>query len=107
MSDPTTPEPIQVNADPKQAQLAAGIRQAGAAIGVIVAAFGFTGAAAKIGIVVAVAPQIAVVFCVVGPAIWAAVTALGQLSTRRHAKQLATIAADPRVPDEVVQTVTK
>lgn len=105
MSDPAPDAPIQVPADPKQAQLAAGIRQAGAALGIIAAAFGFSGMAGKIGIVVAVAPQIAIVLAVVGSAAWGAVTWIGQMATRKHAKQAAVMAAV--APDEVAQVVTK
>lgn len=98
MSEPAPP-PIQVSATPASAQIAAGIRQAGAALGIILAAFGLTAMSGKVGIVVSLAPQIAVLMTVVGPVIWGTVTAVGQLAARKRAKQAATMAA--AAPDSV------
>lgn len=85
-------DPIQVNATPKQAQIAAGIRQVGLSLGLIFAAFGCTAWANKVGIVVALAPQFAVILTIVGPIIWGGFIALGQMATRKQAKTLAVVA---------------
>lgn len=102
MSEPTQ-TPIVVNASPVQAQIASAIRQCGAALGIIFAAFGMTAWAGKLNIVVALAPQFAILLTVVGPLVWGAFIWVGQRATIKQAKTLATIAADPRVPDSVAQ----
>lgn len=99
----TDQPPIIVPAKPNEAQIAAGIRQAGAAAGIILAAFGATAMANKVGVVVTLAPQLAAIAVVVGPLVWGAVTWLGQMATRRQATHLASIAANPAVPDSVAQ----
>jgi hypothetical protein len=97
-----TPPPIVVPASPAQPQIAAGIRQVASALGIILGAFGMTQLAAKANIVVAVAPQIAAVLLIVGPALWGAGVWLGQLATRRHAQDAAAMAA--QLPDQVART---
>lgn len=110
MSEPTsdpgaTPAaPIQVSATPARAQIEAGIRQAGGAIGIILAAFGMTAWAHKIGVVVALAPQFAILLTILGPVIWGAFVWVGQLATRKQAKNLAITAA--AAPDSVAQVRT-
>lgn len=100
MSEPNT-APLQVNASATPAQMAAGIRQAAAILASIALTIGATAWAAKLNMVVALAPQIAQLLTLIAPLVIGAVVWIGQLSTRKQAKALATIAADPRVPDEV------
>lgn len=102
MTNDMTPPPIVVSASPAQPQIAAGVRQIAAALGVILAAFGMTGLANKANIVVSVAPQIATVLMVAGPLIWGAVTYFGQLATRKHAQDAAAMAA--QLPDQIAKT---
>lgn len=100
MSDPNT-APIEVNATPASAQLAAGIRQAAAILASIMLTVGAEAWAAKLHWVVVLAPQIAQLLTLIAPVVIAIVVWVGQLVTRKQAKALATIAADPRVPDTV------
>ncbi len=92
-------EPIQVSATPTQAQIAAGVRQIALSLGIIAAAFGFSGLATKANLVVSLAPQFAAILAIAGPAVWAAAAWLGQISTRSQAKKLAITAA--AAPDSV------
>jgi len=93
--------PIVVPADPREAQIAAGIRQVAGAVALIVAAFGASTLAAKANVVAALAPQFATLVVVLGPLLWGAVTYFGQIATRRQAQKLASLAANPKVPDDV------
>jgi hypothetical protein len=101
LSNLDTSAPIVVPATAAAPQLAAGIRQVALSAGVILGAFGASGLAAKANIVVAVAPEIAALLLIVGPSLWAAAMWLGQLATRKHAQQAATMAA--QLPDRVAQ----
>lgn len=101
MTQLDTSEPIVVPASAAKVQLAAGIRQIALSSGVVLGAFGASGLAAKANIVVAVAPDIAAILLIIGPALWGAGLWLGQLATRRHAQQAATMAA--QLPDAVAK----
>lgn len=101
MSNLDTSSPIVVSASPTKPQLAAGIRQAALAIGLIAGAFGMSGVAAKANIVVSVAPAIAELLVVVGPLVAAVAVWLGQMATRRHAQNAAAMAA--QLPDQVAK----
>ncbi len=90
-----------VSATPVRDQVTTGIRQVAAALAIILTAFGATAWAGKLGIVVSLAPQIAIVLTVCGPSIWLAVVWLGQRFTISRAKALAVMA--PLVPDEVAK----
>lgn len=99
----TDQPPIVVPSDPREAQIAAGIRQVGAAAAVIATSFGASALAAKVNIVSTLAPEFASIIVIVGPLVWAAVTALGQDATKRQAQRLASLAANPKVPDDVAR----
>ncbi len=94
----TDTPPIQVPATPVKPQIEAGIRQVALSIGIILGAFGLSGLATKANLIVTLAPQIATVLVIVGPALWGAAVWLGQLSTRKHAQDAATMAA--KLPDK-------
>lgn len=101
MSDPAS-TPIVVSANPVTTQIAAGIRQVGAALAIILTAFGATAMAGKIGVVVSLAPQFALILTILGPLVWGGITALGQLVTRAQAKKAVVMANN--LPDEIATT---
>lgn len=95
----TTEIPIVVHADPKQVQIEAGLRQAGLVVGTLAAAMGASKVAAGASIAVQLAPAIGSLagFGLAGLSfVW------GQLATRKHAKQAATMA--DALPDRVART---
>lgn len=100
MSDPNA-EPIQVNASATPAQIAAGIRQVATILASMALAMGATVWAAKLNMVVALAPQIAQLITIVSPFLIAGIVWLGQMATRKTAKKLAVVAA--AAPDDVAQ----
>ena len=102
MTNLDTSAPIVVSATPAKPQIEAGIRQVALSAGIILAAFGASGLASKANIIVTLAPQIAAILVVVGPALWAGAAYFGQLATRKHAVQAASMAA--QLPDRVAQT---
>ena len=97
-----TPPPIVVASNPTQVQVGAAIRQVALSAGVILGAFGASGLAAKANIVVAVAPEIAAILLIVGPALWAGAAWVGQMATRKHAQDAAAMAA--QLPDQIART---
>lgn len=101
MSNLDTSAPIVVPSNPVQPQLAAGIRQIATSAGVILAAFGASGLATQANIVVAVAPEIAAIMLIIGPALWGAGLWLGQMATRKHAQDAAAMAA--QLPDAIAK----
>lgn len=99
MTDPIAP--LQVNVSPAPAQIAAGIRQVAAILASIALTVGATAWAAKLNMVVALAPQIAQLLTLLAPLVLGGVVWIGQMETRKQAKVVAAIVADPRVPDDV------
>jgi hypothetical protein len=87
MPDETAPTPIEVNASPVQDQLWAGIRQIAPALMAFLIGRNL------------IQNDTAILLGVVGGIAWPIIA--GQLKTRRRAVDLATIANDKRVPDEV------
>jgi hypothetical protein len=83
-------------------QIGAAVRQVALSAGIILGAFGATGLAAKANIVVSVAPEIAAILLVVGPALWAGAAWVGQMATRKSAQQAVAMAA--QLPDTIAKT---
>ena len=96
--------PIAVNATPANDQITSAVRTVVLLISVMTALAGLASKHDLAGFIAYVqsAPFITAAGLVMGSVTFA----WGQLKTRRRAKQLATIAADPRVPDSVA-VVTK
>ena len=94
--------PIAVNATPANDQISAAVRTVVLLISVVTALAGLASKHDLAGFIAYVqsAPFITAAGLVMG----AGTFAWGQWKTRHRAKQLATIAADPRVPDSVAVT---
>jgi hypothetical protein len=88
MSDNNTAPQIEVNASPLPDQLWAGVRQIAPALTAFALGRHW------------IENDVAAVLMAVGGMAWPIIA--GQIKTRHRANQLANIAADPRVPNEVV-----
>lgn len=99
MSNLDNSKPIVVDATPAAPQLAAGIRQAALAVGMILSTLGLTAWAGKFDLIVSLATPIATLIVIVGPIIAGVAAWWGQMSTRHIAQKAATLAA--LQPDEV------
>jgi len=99
MTDNTTP-PIQANPTPVTDQAASAIRTVLLCIGVVSALAGFVAKRDLAGFIAYMQSSDFLaamsLLLAAGSFVW------GQWKTRHRAKQLATVAADPRVPDEVI-----
>lgn len=95
---PTPPTPIQVNADPKVDQLAAGVRQLALALGVLAGAFGF---AKYTHILDLIATQAAPIAMGIGGITTVVAAVVGQLKTRAISQKAATMAS--ALPDSIAQ----
>ena len=103
MPDDTNETPqIAVNATPANDQIAAAVRTVVLLISVVTALAGLASKHDLVGFIAYVqsAPFITAAGLVMG----AGTFAWGQWKTRHRAKQLASIAADPRTPDAVAVT---
>lgn len=92
--------PMQANPTPTTDQAAAAVRTVLLCIGVITALAGFVAKRDLAGFITYM--QSSEFAAALGLLLAAATFAWGQWKTRHRAKQLATVAADPRVPDEVI-----
>lgn len=103
MADNEVP-PIVVNPTPTQDQVSSGIRSAVLVVGAVGAILGFVGKHDLAGLITylqsAAFLPAAFAIATVGSFLW------GQLKTRHRAKQLAIVAASPRVSNEVIRLTT-
>ncbi len=99
MSDDNETPPIAVNASPVNDQVASLIRTLLLLIGAVTALAGFIAKRDLAGFITYV--QSSEFLQVAGVLLTAGTFAWGQWKTRHRAKQLATVAADPRVDDAV------
>jgi len=99
MTDNETP-PMQANPTPTTDQAAAAVRTILLCIGVVSALAGFVGKRDLAGFIAYM--QSSDFISALALLMAAATFVWGQIKTRHRAKQLATVAADPRVPNEVI-----